>query len=268
VVLRSDGTATYPVADIPLANAKQDKFKSDISIYVVDNRQELYFKQLFAILKKMGHPEEMKHLKYDFVKLPSGMMSSRSGNTVTYEKLKEELIKVLRQETKERHPDWGDVQIEEIIKTLAIATIKYELLKVGAEQVITFDIKEALSFSGNTAAYILYTYARMQSIMRKADVKIGKKVDIGDLEKQEEELLVKLSKYPDIVREASKRYDPSVVCKYVFELSQQINDFYHQINILKSEDKLKLQRLKLLEDCSRVLELGLGLLGIRTIEKM
>lgn len=131
----------------------------------------------------MGHREEMKHLKYDFVKLPEGMMSSRSGNTVTYENLKDELKNVLKKETKERHPDWSEDQVEENITTLATATIKYELLKVGAEQVITFDIKEALSFSGNTAAYILYTYARMQSIMRKAEIKIAKKVEVDSLEK-------------------------------------------------------------------------------------
>lgn len=267
VVLRSDGTATYPVADIPLAAAKHKQHKPDISIYVVDNRQALYFRQLFAILQQMGHSEELKHLQYDFVKLPSGMMSSRSGNTVTYDDLKKELEKVLAQETKDRHPDWSEAEVDDTVKALAVATIKFELLKVGAEQVITFDIKEALSFSGYTAAYILYSYARLQSILRKADVKLGKKIDAA-LEGIEEQLIMKMAKYPEAVAEAGKRYDPSVLAKYAYELAQAVNDYYHQVPVLKAEKKFREQRLKLLEDCCAVLQAGLGLLGIGTIERM
>jgi arginyl-tRNA synthetase len=174
----------------------------------------------------------------------------------------------LTEETKERHPDWSGAEVEATVKALAVATVKFELLKVGAEQVITFDIKEALSFSGYTAAYILYTYARLQSILRKADSRPGRKVEAGTWENIEERLLVKLAKYPEAVHEAGLRYDPSVLAKYVFELAQLVNDYYHQVPVLKAEEALRLQRLKLLEDCCLVIELGLDLLGLEVVERM
>lgn len=270
VVLRSDGTATYPVADIPLTEYKFKKFKLDKAIWVVDVRQALYFKQLFAIMKRIGVDREMIHLGHDFVKLPSGMMSSRLGNVITYEELKTELLDQARTETKKRHDKWDKEKIETVAWQIAVGAMKFEMLKVGANQEITFEIKKALSFSGFTAAYLQYTYARINSIIRKSEVK-GKKSRINYSllgEQQEQEMVLKLAKYPESVARANKDYDPSVIAKYLFELAQDFNDYYHQIPVLKAEAEIRDARLALIKVINQVLRNGLELLGINIMEEM
>ena len=271
VVLRSDGTATYPVADLPLAKKKFDEFKLDASIYVVDIRQALYFKQLFFIMKQIGYNKPMMHLGYDFVKLPDGMMSSRSGNVITYEELKKLLSDKISKETSSKHPDWDSDRIDKVVKALTKAVIKFEMLKTGAQQTITFDIEQALSFQGYTAAYLLYSSARISSIVKKSGLsekKILKTKKIILDEDQEHELVIKLAKYPDIVKRAAKNFDPSEIAKYIFELAQDFNDYYHSVVILKAEEEKIVSKLLLILSIQQVLANGLGLLGIETIEEM
>lgn len=269
VVLRSDGTATYPVADIPLAMAKIKKYKPDISVYVVDGRQSLYFKQLFKILELIGLKQELLHLGYDVVKLPSGMMSSRSGNVITYEDLRDEITKRAVTETKKRHPDWDKTRINNIVLALTKGTIKFEMLKVNANQSIVFDINKALSFNGFTAAYLLYAYARIKSVFKKFGDDLPAVVDFSLLkEEKEHKLLIKLIKYPEIVLGAGIKYDPSRLAKYLFELASLFNDYYHEVPVLKAEEKTRDVRLVLLNAVSQVLNSGLELLGINTINEM
>ncbi len=271
VVLRSDNTATYPVADIPLAMAKQKKYRADTSVYVVDVAQTLYFKQLFKILELMGHKEELEHLAYEFVKLPGGAMSSRTGNIVSYEELKQKLMDKTVAETKERHSDWSEEKIKATAITLAISAMKFEMIKVGAKQIITFDIKKALEFSGYTAAYLLYTVARINSIFKKAESR-KQKAESRYFDKlketSEHRLLMQAAKYPEIVKRAGESYDPSGIARYLFELAQEFNDYYHQVSILKAEKGIKEARLALLQSIQTVLKNGLGLLGIVTLEEM
>ena len=174
VILRSDGTATYPVADIPLAEAKFKDYKFDKSIYIVDTAQSLYFKQLFKILELMGYTEEKVHLSYDVVKLPSGKMSSRLGNTVTYAELKQKLFDKALEETSKRHEDWDKQKQEENAWEIAKGAMKFEMIKIGSDQIITFNIDKALSFQGYTSAYLQYTIARINSIIKKSEIKINK----------------------------------------------------------------------------------------------
>lgn len=272
---RSDGTALYPVADIPLASHKLDKYKLDSSIYVVDVRQSLYFKQLFRTLEKIGYKQDMIHLGYEFVTLPSGAMSSRSGNVITYEELKERITKKLRIETSARHVDWTQEKIDKTVKVITNGAIKFELIKVGASQIITFDIEKSLSFSGYTAAYLQYTYARISSITKKSGVDYDRVIvgsvdyDCNNLaETKEHELVLKLSKYPGVVKRAGREYDPSVICKYLFELAQSFNDYYHAVNILKAENSVKIVRLSLGYAVNQVLKNGLNLIGIDVVEEM
>ncbi len=271
VFLRSDGSATYPVADIPLAKSKFDEFDLDASIYVVDIRQALYFKQLFFIMKQMGYKKPMIHLGYDFVKLPDGMMSSRSGNTITYEDLKKLLMDKIQKETRSRHVDWTDERIDVVSKTLTKAVIKFEMLKTGAQQTITFDIDKSLSFQGYTAAYLLYSSARISSIIKKSglsEARILKTKKIFLNENKEHELIIKLAKYPDAVKQAAKNFDPSIICKYLFELAQDFNDYYHSVVILKAENEKIKAKLLLILSIKQVLVNGLNLLGIDVIEEM
>ncbi|MEA1962873.1 MAG: arginine--tRNA ligase [Patescibacteria group bacterium] len=270
VVLRSDGTATYPVADIPLAMKKFKEYSPDASIYIVDKRQALYFKQLFHILKSMNYKKPMIHLGYDVVKLPSGMMSSRSGNVITYEELKEKLYTSAKTETSERHTDWSKEKIDLTVEKLVNGTIKFEMLKVGQEQPITFDIEKALSFNGFTSVYLQYTYARIQSILRKQ--KIGKEkkdIDYSNLAfEKEHKLILKLAKYPSAVELAGKDFNPSEIARYLFELAQDFNDYYHEVPILQSDERTKNARLALISSVSQVVKNGLALLGIGVVEEM
>ena len=270
VVLRSDGTATYPVADIPLAMQKFKEYNLDASIYVVDKRQALYFKQLFYILKSIDYKKPMIHLGYDVVKLPTGMMSSRLGNTITYEDLKEQLFARAKEETSKRHPDWSKKKINSTVDALVLGVIKFEMLKVNQEQPITFDIDKALSFNGFTSAYLQYTYARIQSIIKKSGVKsTDLKVDYSLLaEEKEHNLILRLAKYPSAVKQAGKDFNPSEIARYLFELAQSLNDYYHEVPILKSDKKTKDARLALILSTSQVIKNGLDLLGIGVVEEM
>lgn len=267
--LRSDGTALYPVADIPLASKKFDEYKLDSSIYVVDVRQGLYFKQLFRVLEKMGYKQDMVHLGYDVVKLPSGMMSSRSGNVITYEDLRDQMSVKLKRETSARHMDWEQEKVEEVARVIANGAIKFEMIKIGATQIITFDIEKALSFSGFTAAYLQYTYARICSIIRKSEVDISGLEEVGKLtDEKESELLLKMAKYAEAVVRAGREYDPSEIAKYLFDLSQLFNDYYHSVQILKAEETEKQAKLVLIDMISQIIKNGLNLLGIDVVEEM
>lgn len=267
VVLRADGTALYPVADLALAKAKFDKFGIDGSIYVVDIRQSQYFKQLFKVLELMGYEQQMTHLGFDFVTLPGGAMSSRSGNVVTYEDLKSEILKKATNSTKEKHPEWKDDDVKKVAKKIAYGAMKFEMIKVGREKTITFDIEKSLRFDGFTSAYLQYTGARINSILKK--VVKNSEVDYAKLsEPKEGALVLKLAKYPEILFEAGKDYEPSEIAKYLFELAQMSNDYYHAVPVLKAEKEVMNARLVLLAAVKQILENGLKLLGIEFINEM
>ena len=275
--LRTDGTALYPVADLPLAVKKFKKYKLDKSIYVVDIRQGQYFKQLFKVLELMGYKQEMIHLGYEFLKLPSGMMSSRTGNVITFEDLQDEMLKKAGEETAKRHTDWAKKKIEAVAKKIAIGAMKFEMVKVSRTAVITFDIEKALRFEGFTAAYIQYTFARINSIVKKSQETRNKKQTNSKFKIQnskfltkekEGELVIKLAKYPETVKKAGELYEPSEIAKYLFELAQEFNDYYHEVPILKAEPETRTARLALISAVSQVLANGLNLLGIETMEEM
>ncbi|MFH1583332.1 MAG: arginine--tRNA ligase [Candidatus Falkowbacteria bacterium] len=278
VVLRSDGTALYPVADLPLAEEKFKKYKIDRSIYVVDVRQGLYFKQLFKILELLGYTatkpgtskKEMLHLGYEFVKLPDGMMSSRTGNVITYEDLRARAFKKALSEIKKRHKNWPEKKIFEVANKLVNGVLKFEMLKVGADKVITLDVNQALRFDGFTAAYLQYTAARINSIIRKTrNSQLATQIKYEMLNEAKEFALAnKLAKYPEIVATAGKNYDPSEIAKYLFELAQEFNDYYHSVPVLKAKAEVRQARLALIMAVRQVIGNGLELLGIETVEKM
>jgi arginyl-tRNA synthetase len=269
-VIRSDGTALYPVADLALASEKFNRYNLDQSIYVVDVRQSLHFKQLFKVLELSGYKQPMIHLSYDFVTLPEGMMASRSGNVITYEDLKEKIKHHLADETAKRHSDWTPSRINHVAMSLTISTIKFEMLKVGAEKTITFNIEEAARFDGLTACYLIYSYARMKSLLRKGGFMCRLfKIDRTLLkETKEKDLLVKMAKYPEIISLASQKYNPSELTKYLFELSKMFNDYYHEVNILKADKSVKAARLLLVKNLSTLIFNAFSILGLEALEEM
>lgn len=269
-IIRTDGTALYPVADFALAQAKFKKYKIKESLYVIDVRQSLYFQQLAKIFELMGYKQKIKHLSYDFVTLPEGMMASRTGNVITYESLKNKIWEKLIIETKKRHEDWIDSRVEQAALSLAISTMKFEMLKVSADKIIVFDINNALRFDGFTACYLQYGYARLKSVIRKEPVKLFNwRVDLKELkEVREKGLLLKLAQYQEVVKLAGEKYNPSEVAKYLFELVQLSNDYYHEVPILKAESKTRQARLSLIKAITQVLNNGFNLLGMPVIEEM
>lgn len=269
-IIRSDGTALYPVADLALASYKFSKYNLEASIYVVDNRQSLNFKQLFKVLSLAGYKENLIHLPYDVVTLPEGMMASRTGNVISYEKLRDKLHERLSSETRKRHEDWTESRLKKVVESLSMSTIKFEMLKVNAEKIITFNMEEAARSEGFTACYVLYSYARMKSIIRKGGIfNIFSKANSELLtEVKEKELLLKISKYPEVLNLAAGKYNPAEIIKYLFELSQMFNDYYHNCNILKVDKDLKLARLGLLKSLSQVMLNGFSIVGMEALEEM
>ena len=196
------------------------------------------------------------------------MMSSRTGNIVTYKELKSELIKASTKEIKKRHKDWSTIKTNKTATILAIATMKFEMLKVDAHQTITFDIKNSLKFEGYTAGYLEYTYARINSIQRKKRLSMDK-ADFTLLSTpKEHDLILKLSKYNETTIKAGDKYNPSLLAKYLFELAQLTNDYYHSTPILKEKNNLLHTRLALITAINQIINNGLSLLGIATTKEM
>ncbi len=269
-VIRTDGTALYPVADLALAQEKFKKYHVAESIYVIDVRQSLYFQQLAKICELLGYKQKLRHLAYDVVTLPGGMMSSRTGNIITYEELKTKILEKLTEETKKRHEDWTNDRVRQVAWNLTVSTIKFEMLKVSPDKIITFNIEESLRFDGYTACYLQYGYARLKSIVRKENWSLfAPAINFSLLkEMKERELLLKLARYPEIIKMAGDKYNPSELTKYLFELVQLFNDYYHGINILKAEPKLRQARLALIKAVAQVLNNGFDVLGLKIVEEM
>ncbi len=271
-ILRSDGTALYPVADLALAKTKFELYDIEESIYVIDIRQKLHFQQLFKILEKMGYKQKLTHLAYDFVKLKSGMMSSRSGNTISFEEAFSSVYKKAKEETKKRRKDWSEKKIEKTASDIAISTLKFEMIKVAKDKIITFDVESSLRFDGYTAVYLQYTGARINSLLSKGlnlYSRLFFNFSSKFLNKEEEmKLTLMLSLYPEKIKQAASEYSPAILARYLYELASTFNDYYQSVNILKSEEKTKKARIALLLATKQVLENGFKVLGIKYLNKM
>jgi len=265
-IIRSDGTALYPVADLALARLKFNEYHLDESVYIVDVRQGLYFKQLAKIFELAGENLKISHLGYDFVTLRGSMMSSRNGNVITYSQIWDEAYTRTRHEVVARHQDWEIKRIESTAEKLAVAALKFEMLKVRADKIITFDMDEALRFDGFTAAYLQYTGARLASILRKNETLTA---DYSLLiHGKELSLAIMMQRFPEAVAKAGFQRDPSILARYLFDLSQVFNDYYHEVAILKAEPALSSARIGLLRSLRQVLVNGFSLLGFDYLEEM
>lgn len=264
VLLRGDGTSLYIVPDMALAKIKFDKYKLDRSIYVVGNEQEYHFNVLFSILNKLDFENKgMIHLSYGMVNLPEGKMKSREGTIVDADDLIEKVRLMAEKELKKREKlSKSELKKRSLIITLA--AIKYMLLKIDARKNMLFNPKESINFEGNTGPYILYSYARASSIMKKAPEQ--KKFKVYDLEPKETELIKKLSQFPEIVFDAYKNLNPSIIANYSYQLAQIFNEFYHACKVISSEQEAF--RLALVQSFRQVLKNSLKLLGIETLEEM
>ncbi|MEK7653467.1 MAG: arginine--tRNA ligase [Patescibacteria group bacterium] len=277
ILLKSDGSSLYSTKDLALAKLKFQKYKIEASLVVTDSRQNFYFEQLFKTLEligfnpsdKHGAGKKLVHIPYEFVTLKEGAMSSRSGNVVLFEDFYAQVLAQSKAETKKRHTDWPDKKIDEVAGKIALAAIKFNLLKVGNSNIIVFDIDEALSFDGFSGPYIQYTTSRIMSVLKKAKFVTVGSADFGRLKEElEKELILKIAEFPEAVKEAAENYQPSEVAKYLFELSHLFANFYQEVPILSAEEKTRYARLALCAAVRQVLVNGLELLGIDALEEM
>jgi arginyl-tRNA synthetase len=270
VLLRQDGTVLYGLKDLALAMKKFKKYKIKKSLYLVDIRQSQYFQQIFKILELLGFKKEMIYVPYEFVQLKSGIISSRTGNVVTYDEVREAALDKVLAETKVRHSDWSEKKMKEVSLKIVLAALKFGMLKSGNDKVITFDINESLDLNGCTGPYLQYTLARLNSIFRKlGKINTKVKVDYNHLSAPIEIQLVKdLVVYPEKILESLRLNDPSVVTQYLFNLAQDFNAFYHELPVLKAKLDVQAARLELLKAIRQVLENSMTLLGLERLSEM
>ena len=269
VLLRPDGTSVYIVQDLYLALLKDKEFKYDRSFYVVGNEQDYHFAVLIAIFKKLGYDvaDKMKHLSYGMVELPEGKMKSREGTVVDADDLIKETKNLAKQEVVERYKELSDAEAEDRSLKIALAAIKYQLLKIDIAKNMIFDPKKAISFEGDTGPYLLYSYARASSIIRKAGGERAAAI-AESLQPAETRLVKKIAFFPSAIKFAHDRLSPSVIANYAFELAQVFNEFYHANQVIGSGGDVENFRVGLVASFRATIGKCLGLLGIETVEEM
>ena len=236
---------------------------------LIDARQNFYFEQLFKTLEVIGFNKPTTHVPYEFVTLKDGAMASRTGNVVLFESFYQQVVERAKIETQKRHTNWSDKQLNQTACKIALSAIKFNMLKVGNQSVIVFDIDEALSFDGFSGPYIQYTCSRINSILKKSKLKLTGAIDYQKLNTDyEKQLIIKLAQFPETVSDSVKEYQLSDVTKYLFDLSKIFSGFYQKIPILNSDLKTQKARLALIVAVKQTLENGLTIMGIETVTKM
>lgn len=273
IVLRSDGTAVYMTQDIGTA-IQRVKDNPDVGgmVYTVGNEQDYHFKVLFLILKKLGFDwaESLYHLSYGMVELPSGKMKSREGTVVDADDLMQEMITTAQTISEDlgKLDGYSDEEKTSLYETIGMGALKYYMLKVDPKKQMLFNPEESVDFAGNTGPFIQYTYARIQSILRKADFDYSKEVNI-ELHEKEKELIKQVQLYPDVIQSAATNYSPALIANYTYELVKEFNSFYQQVSILGETDlDKKIFRVQLSNSVANTIKSAFKLLGIQVPERM
>lgn len=274
LVLRGDGTSVYMTQDLGTAIQRVNDFK-DVGgiVYTVGNEQDYHFKVLFLILKKLGFDwaSSLHHLSYGMVDLPSGKMKSREGTVVDADELMEEMTSTAQSISEELGKLEGySVEEKEVLyQTIGLGALKYYILKVDPKKRILFNPEESVDFAGNTGPFIQYAYARIQSILRKADFDYASATQVTELDEKEKELLKLVAEFPEVIQDAARTYSPALVANYVYELVRGYNSFYQTVSILGEENEtLKAFRVQLSQKVGLVIKDACTLLGIAVPQRM
>lgn len=275
LLLRKDGTSVYMTQDIGTAKLRYQDYPIDKMIYVVGNEQNYHFQVLSLLLDKLGFKwgKDLVHFSYGMVELPEGKMKSREGTVVDADDLMDEMVNTARSVSAELGKLDGCTpeEIDEITETVGLGALKYFLLKVDPRKNMTFNPKESIDFNGNTGPFIQYTYARIRSVLRKADEAGMRGADFTAVVPGEREVILirRLADFPSVVREAGRSYSPALIANYIYDLVKEYNQFYHDCSILKEEDAAtRSMRLELSAVTADVIRRGMGLLGIKVPERM
>ena len=273
IVLRSDGTAVYMTQDIGTAIQRvKDYPDTGAMVYTVGNEQDYHFKVLFLILKKLGFDwaANLYHLSYGMVELPSGKMKSREGTVVDADDLIIEMTQTAKKIASDlgKLEEYTDQEKASLYKIIGLGALKYYILKVDPKKQILFNPEESVDFAGNTGPFIQYTYARIQSILRKADFDVAS-CSIADLHTKEKELIKQIALYPIVIQDAAKNYSPALIANYTYDLVKEYNSFYQTVSILGEEnfDK-KVFRVQLSSTVANTIKTSFSLLGIQVPDRM
>lgn len=273
LLLRSDGTSVYMTQDLGTAELRYKDYHPSQLIYVVGNEQNYHFDVLKLVLRKIGKDwaDKIYHLSYGMVELPEGKMKSREGTVVDADDLIEEMVSTAKETTIElgKIEDFDNEEAIRLYNTVGLGALKYFILKVDPKKNMVFNPAESIDFNGNTGPFIQYTYARINSVLRKAselEVSFNRDIDIHEKEKS---LAILLYSFPQIISQAAEEYSPSVIANYMFELAREYNQFYHELTILKEDnaDRRSL-RIALSQLTGSNLKNGMELLGIEVPERM
>jgi arginyl-tRNA synthetase len=269
VLLRKDGTSIYITQDINLAKLKYEDFKQDISVYVVGSEQNLHFRQLFKILELLSiKAGQCHHLSYGMIYLPEGRMKSREGKVVDADNLVADIIGLAKEELRKRHV-LSEEELNKRAEQIGKGAINFFILKYDTPKDFVFNPKESIALEGETGPYVQYTHARICSIFKKYNEKLPASADFGLLkEKEEQQLVGMLSKFPEAAKEAAESYKPMIVARYLLDLCQLFNNYYHQFQVLNAAADLRDSRLMLLQAVKQVISKGLWLLSIEAPEEM
>lgn len=274
LVLRGDGTSVYMTQDIGTAIQRVKDFP-DIGgmVYTVGNEQDYHFKVLFLILKRLGFDwaDSLYHLSYGMVDLPSGKMKSREGTVVDADELMEEMTSTARTIAEDlgKLEGYSEEEKETLYKTIGLGALKYYILKVDPKKRILFNPEESVDFAGNTGPFIQYTYARIQSILRRADFDFTSVSTSIALDPKEKEIIKLLEDFPEIIQHAAKSHSPALVANYVYDVVKEYNSFYQSVSILGEEDlTLKTFRVQLSQKVGLVIQDAFSLLGIAVPNRM
>ncbi|SFW40955.1 arginine--tRNA ligase [Cellulophaga fucicola] len=274
IVLRADGTAVYMTQDIGTA-IQRVKDHPDVNgmVYTVGNEQDYHFNVLFLILKKLGFTwaEQLYHLSYGMVDLPSGKMKSREGTVVDADDLMKDMTATAASISEElgKLEGYSDTEKEELYRIIGLGALKYYILKVDPKKRILFNPEESVEFQGNTGPFIQYTYARIQSILRKSDFDYSVAVDGNELQEKEKELLKQMQMFPSVIQNAAQNYSPALVANYTYDLVKEFNSFYQNVPILPEEDlQKKIFRVQLSKKVGEIIKSAFALLGIEVPERM
>ena len=277
LLLRGDGTSVYMTQDIGTAKLRFADYPIDKMIYVVGNEQNYHFQVLSILLDKLGFEwgKSLVHFSYGMVELPEGKMKSREGTVVDADDLMEEMIATAKETSQELGKLDGLTQEEadDIARIVGLGALKYFILKVDARKNMTFNPKESIDFNGNTGPFIQYTYARIQSVLRKAaesGIVIPEQIPAGiELSEKEEGLIQMVADFAAVVKQAGEDYSPSIIANYTYDLVKEYNQFYHDFSILREENEaVKVFRIALSANIAKVVRLGMGLLGIEVPDRM
>lgn len=274
LVLRSDGTSVYMTQDIGTAIQRVNDYP-DVNgmVYTVGNEQDYHFKVLFLILKKLGYSwaENLFHLSYGMVDLPSGKMKSREGTVVDADELIAAMETTAREISEElgKLDGYSEEDKDRLYKIIGLGALKYFILKVDPKKRILFDPKESVDFTGNTGPFIQYTYARIQSIIRKADFDFSSEISNYALADKEKEIIKQLAMFPEIIQNAAHSYSPALIANYTYDLVREYNSFYQSTPILAAEDHTdKIFRVQLSKKVGDTIKAAFTLLGIEVPERM